>query len=363
MRARGKWGRGWLAAGLLALPASFCGAACGSQASDDYQGEVLLTIEGNVNIGTNTDLELKLGFYTQYETAVKVMDGHVSGEFPAKFRFEVTDPPPDGTLVDLDGELGMHGKLAMGSLVLLPPNTPNSIPALYGGGSGGPCDEGDICKVWDECPMTEEGDILQENCRRRTFACTDRPCESFASDGDPELRESIDAPIMATSACTFVPYCFSTSVFCSSPEDCYREYYECDISQIDSYDSFNYADKLVPYIEDCELLDETGGPLFGISDITSASAGYLIFYLTDDNPGTPFGDLKQGYNVIALNDMTHEQWQAATSCLSYDPADLDSFDSEPADSSCGSDAWSNWRVVDDRSLSIDLGAAPSFLER
>jgi hypothetical protein len=353
--AVGKRGRGLLAAGLLALPASFCGAACGSQASDDYQGEVLLTIEGQVNVETSTDLELKLGFYTQYNTAVKVMDGHVSGEFPAKFRFEVTDPPPDGTLLDLEGELGMQGSLAVGFLVLLPPNAPSTIPELDRSSSE-TCDEGDICHIWDECPLTEEGDILNENCRNRKFSCSARACESYASDGDPELRESISLP-SAYAECMFVPYCFSTSVFCSSPEDCYHEYYECDIGQVDRYDSFQYSDKMEPYIEDCELVEETGGPLFAIPDITSAGAGYLIFYLTEDNPDSPLGNLKQGYNVIAIGDVTHEQWQTSTSCLSYDPA-------APFDESgfsCVADDARPWRVVEDRSLSIDLGAAPSLV--
>ena len=355
MSAVGKRGRGLLAAGLLALPASFCGAACGSQASDDYQGEVLLTIDGNVNVETSRDLELKLGFYTQDNTAVKVMDGHVSGEFPAKFRFEVTEPPPDGTLLDLEGELGIHGRLAIGFLVLLPPDAPSTIPALDSTSSEF-CDDGDICHIYDECPLTEEGDILDENCRKRKFSCTARPCESYASDGDPDLRESISAPIEAYSECMFVPYCFSTSVFCSSPEDCYHEYYECDISQIDEYDRIDYGDKLEPYIEDCELVEETGGPLFGISDITSAGARYLIFYLTEDNPDSPFGNLKQGYNVIAIGDLTREQWQESTSCKSYDPASFDDTHTP-----CPGYEAPPWRVVDDRSLSIELGAAPTLI--
>jgi len=82
----------------------------------------------------------------------------------------------------------------------------------------------------------------------------------------------------------------------------------------------------------------------------------LIFYLTEDNPDSPFGALKQGYNVIAIHPLTREQWQASTSCLSYDPeSNSDNFDT-----SCVGEQ-SNFSVVDDHSLSIDLGAAPSLI--
>jgi len=357
--ALGKRGRGWLAAGLMALPASFCGAACGSQATDDYQGEVLLTIEGNVNVDTSTDLELKLAFYNRDKSAVKVMAGHVSGEFPAKFRFEVTDPPPDDTLLDVEGEFGMRGELAMGFLVLLPPNHASSIPRLEDLGGLEPCEgeDDDGCRIVEECPLTADGSLDCEQPRQRKYSCSQRPCELFASDGDPALGESPPSTTMSMSTGILVPYCYSTSFFCSSIEECYREYYQCDISQIDNYDRLEQDENMVPYIEDCELIEESGAPLFGISDITSAGAGYVIFYVTEDNPETPFGALKQGYNVIAINPLTPEQWQASTSCLGYDPdSGLDNFDM-----SCIGDEQSNWSVVDDHSLSIDLGAVPSFV--
>lgn len=351
----GKWGRGrWLAAGLLALPASVTGIGCASQVSDDYAGEVMLTIEGNVNIESAGDLELKLAFYNAQGTGIDVMEGHASGEFPAKFKFEVTAPPPKAALLRADGAPGgITGEIAIGFLVLLPPGHPATIPDIDDADSVGCAEEGE-----DELSCLDVTQCAGEVCRQRRLSCTKRYCEQYESDGDPMLKESIPFPVQAVAVCSVVPYCYSTSTWCSSLDNCYHEYSDCDVTQVDAYDSLDYDFDMKPYIRDCELVEESGEPFLSVSDIQTAANGYVIVYATKDNPNTVMGHLKAGYNVVEVGNMTREQWVEDSSCEAYDPNEA--WSEEPS-GTCDADATiKHWRVVEDHTLSLNLGGPPSI---
>jgi hypothetical protein len=318
--------------GFLTLVA----AGCEAQVGEDYEGEVLLTLQGNVKLDPETELLPKLAFYNDSDEAVEIIDTEVSGEFPAKFRLDVIRPPPDSALVQGEelAAVGMKGSAAVGFLVMLPPGHPSTIPRLASGRTGS-CDAEGVCQVTDTA-CTEDG-----ACRVRKLRCTERQCELFGTYGDPALKDAAGSS-GGVRECLRVPYCYSVQLYCADDQTCYREFYDCDVSTIGEYDTVELST-----VSECELLEETGDHMLSLDGIRTAGAGFLIFYVTEESPDSIFGPLKKGYNVVEVHKATHEEWMAQYACDSEDPH-------EP----CGPELIERWRVVEDHTLTIDLGGPP-----
>src|SRR5687768_12932682 len=87
---------------LPILTAGYFTAGCDAQAGTDYRGESLLSVTGSVAIENQDppdDLIPALAFDTRKGDRFLIEDVEVSGEFPARFSFDVFEPPPKEALI------------------------------------------------------------------------------------------------------------------------------------------------------------------------------------------------------------------------------------------------------------------------
>lgn len=85
---------GGLVGGAAAL--ALC-AGCESQVGEGYEGEAILTLEGSVELGEGevADQVPVLAFSTPDFNAFLLVEARVEGEYPARFRMSVFEPPPE----------------------------------------------------------------------------------------------------------------------------------------------------------------------------------------------------------------------------------------------------------------------------
>ena len=144
----------------------------------DYAGERLLSLRGTVLLEQDSPRELRPTLALATETDLNLIDGEVQGEFPAMFRFDVTEPPPRTALSsDPSGEL--RGQFALGLLVMLPPDHPGGIPNLETSGFGECSEDGTQC-TFDESACTPSG-----QCRNRKHEYLQTQCPLLGTIGGP----------------------------------------------------------------------------------------------------------------------------------------------------------------------------------
>ena len=102
--------------GLLAL------AACDRQSDADYRGEPLARIQGTITSNPEappTELAPVISWEGQ---TVAVVETEVVSEFPARFRIDLFEPPPENSLNDLSqgGALPDQARVAVGLIVAWP---------------------------------------------------------------------------------------------------------------------------------------------------------------------------------------------------------------------------------------------------
>lgn len=189
-------------------------SACDSQASSDYQGESLLTLQGSVTIGETAvegELVPALAFMLNNES-ISVVDVEVNGDFPSSFTLNVFDPPPAHRI----GDLAQYPGEPRGCLGLI-----TAVPAVHevepafaslinimrgsdgaGGVGGGVAGNGGAAA--GPCPIDAEWCPDEGECRREHYLCPDqetcnaandyngfRGCTLEASEGDPDLAKGL----------------------------------------------------------------------------------------------------------------------------------------------------------------------------
>lgn len=210
----GGFGVAFLAASLL--------SACDTQASNEYRGESLLTLQGSVEIMQATvegPLVPAIAFITEGES-ISILDVAVDGMFPSSFTLNVFDPPPAHVIGDFavfgNGyQLPGEPRGTWGFITAVPPDHRDTFPlatgpsiigrsggeggsggAAGGGGSGGSGGSGQ-----DTCFLEAEWCTPSGECRREHYECPNdqaRGCSVHAenefvacalthSEGDPEL--------------------------------------------------------------------------------------------------------------------------------------------------------------------------------
>lgn len=285
--------------GFLVL---WAGTACGTQVGEDYTGEVQFTLVGNVNVDPSTPLVPRLAFFQVGGLAL--VDGALTGEYPRRFRFEVTKPPPDSSLIDIAG----IGKFAFGFIALLPPGTPSFLPHLSISSSGQYDDEGVLHDVQTECNA-------MGSCRTRTLACTEEPCELLAATGDPafEQNNAYNAAVSESSA----DRSQSLLSYCDSNRNCYRQYFECRPGTLGEYDAL-----LQTHVRRCSLLEERGdASLFDYRDVALAAQGFRLIYATRGADMGFESQLRKGYNLMEYELLSREEFlRAPLTCDDEDPA-------------------------------------------
>jgi hypothetical protein len=119
---------------LLAVSAAG-GVACGTQASNDYTGDALFGLTGSVVIddpAAPADV-LPVVAYTRPAAGSPEWSGYTladviyRGEFPARFRLSIFEPPPEDALVEVDTPLGRHLRYAFGRLGAVLPDHPHFV--------------------------------------------------------------------------------------------------------------------------------------------------------------------------------------------------------------------------------------------
>lgn len=111
-----------IAPGLLATP------ACEAEAGREYQGEVLLSLNGIVTAGPAVDSDYVLALAFLGPSGLYLVDGVTSDEFPAEFRFDVTSPPPEEAFYSFND--GPEPVTASATLAVVPRNHPSLVPNI-----------------------------------------------------------------------------------------------------------------------------------------------------------------------------------------------------------------------------------------
>jgi hypothetical protein len=279
---------------------------------EDYTGEVLLSIEGSVVVEEGTDDQLlpALAFtvYDPAEGAVsldgvgfEVVDGITEGEYPSKFRFQVTAPPPQNVMWPSSlMDPSLSGSYASGFLVMLPPDHPQTFSSHSGMRALVGCDDEECLTVRREDETCDRAGL----CRTQTLRCATQECELVLALGDPAI---VEQSVGGTSASRQIGDDYVTyRSHCNAEFECYREVYRCDGRGLpSSLIDMDWKGS----IEHCEVLEETRDPGFVDFWEVSTAEDYWVIFASDDHPEHPIAPLRRGYNLVEwVDDSTVEQW-------------------------------------------------------
>ena len=309
--------------GLLGAP------ACESQVGDGYEGEVQFLLEGTVH-GADSGLRPRIGFIG--ESDVIFVDGTVTGSFPSKFRFEVTEPAPAEAIADGAPETEYAGKLAIGFIAMMPEGSPDRLPFLSEVTStDGGCDPSDGSCVWYETACSKGG-----SCRERTLEC--EPCEVIGQKGDSAVKDRSGGTSVVWTRTA--GYSTGVTTYCDAEMSCYHEYSQCDLTDLGALETTTGVDL-------CSIVEESGDTaLVGWDELQIVASQYFVVYASEPMT-TEFATLEQGYNLLQYDVPTLEQMQAA-------PMNCDSGDDETF---CFPEL-PGPHLVDSFDVSIDLGLPP-----
>jgi hypothetical protein len=308
----------------IAMAALWAGVGCDAQAGTGYTGEVVFSLQGNVELDPDSKLVPAIAFESGTKSsdgpeALEVVDGDLSGVFPSKFRLNVTRPPPDAAISPFfSGVLGGKGGLAYGVIVMLPPNHPSHIPRASVEEILTP--EGFPVCTPDGCALPQPPEVVAKTftncssdgrCRVRKTSCTQSDCELYASAGTPpEPASGLDVKTITGGPCApDFRYCYDASTSCTLA-GCYEDFYECDLTRLGPYDRAQGS-----RATQCQLVEDSGeDSLIATLDLSSAATEYAIMFSTEDIPNSPVGDVKRGYNLVTIPFLTREEWIAVRSC-------------------------------------------------
>lgn len=108
-------------------------AGCGSQKDEDYNGEPLAQIHGDVQAASaappvDADVALAWTNFVGSPDVTQAVAATVRGSFPAKFEIDVFEPPPRASINDLrdEGVAGKERPFAVASIVALRTDNPTA---------------------------------------------------------------------------------------------------------------------------------------------------------------------------------------------------------------------------------------------
>lgn len=272
---------------------------CEAQASDEYGGEPLLSLQGTVLLTkdqVNSNLVPRLAF--RAAESVVLVDGEVTGEFPAKFRFEVIQPPPREAFFETsDGT-----KVASGFLVMVPPDFPKRIPSYFI-----PENLEQTCSEdGTRCTNTFRECDADNRCRETVEECVERPCELVEHLGDTPLDPETtgDWGHLFCDGRT----CGTASSSSDASGNWVIDFYHCDPGPGEH--SPNSTVSTGGTMELCSVLSQSGDTsLLSFADLQTVAVEYAVFYTAHDDPAT---GLARGYHLF--RQPTREQWEAQLKC-------------------------------------------------
>ncbi len=218
------------------------------------------------------------------------MDVELRGEFPAKFRLDVTEPPPADALSSLP-DADPSVRFAAGKLVVVERGHPLRVPRLteelvdYEGNDDGTR----YTQTLRKC--TPDGE-----CLSRRLRCQREACELRAKTPGFSEDVAMEASSRSTSAIgCHVGYCATQNTYCTSDEACESEYRSCNTEGLGRYDSASSAGE----ISRCEVISEEGElALERYERVEEAALGYLVLYFSRPTEFGELGWLGRGYHLV-----------------------------------------------------------------
>ncbi len=356
----------FLASGI-ALSAAL---GCDAQVGDDYTGETILSLRGNVQLrDVDTDMDVRPALVFFSLEGFQVVDGETTGEFPSRFRFDVSQPPPEAAYLPTEPRDHINGKLAIGYIAMLPAEHPSALATTS---TDLVCNDDYTMCNYVNTSCDDAG-----SCRTRTFECVQRACEPIGEVGEPlDLR---DATTGSNEIWCSGDTCYTIDSECSSEGNCYAAFHECERTMGD----WIYADGTM---DDCELVDESGDTgIVASDDLDAVAANYFVAYVSEDSPEADGGALKAGYNLFEILEPSRDEWMAYQTCSlevrrevvteynaehgsdwdlfvwSDENEDLYNLIEDVTEEECG--PLTRYQRVDssaDAELTIELGSAPSL---
>jgi hypothetical protein len=276
------------------------GLACDAQVGDEYIGETILSLQGNVRLRdaeADTNLLPALVFFGP--GGAKVVGGETTGEFPSRFRFDVSRPPPSDAYLPAQPGENVNGKRAIGFIAMLPPNPPGTLANTSL--------ESECNDDFTQCNSVRTSCDDNKICRVRTYECTKRPCELLSEVGEPVDPRDFGS-VSSESSC-FGDTCYTISSECGLAGDCHVRFSQCEIT---SSADLVFSDGT---IEHCDLIAESGdSSIVGLDDIKTVASNYYVIYATKDSPDAVPGPLKKGYNLVEILAPTAEEWVTREVC-------------------------------------------------
>lgn len=187
-----KWSR---VAAICGIALSGALSACEPQASPEFPGQSLLTIQGSVRIAddrTSGKLTPALAFKNNTDGLIQILDVDVEGKFPSDFRLDVYSHPSDDALVQHEDFGDDEPRVAMGHITAVTDNHPGTFeffPAPYVGHGPSRCDANGTCR-WTIKTCSDE---TETRCYTQTFTCPSGAEESecdVEGEGDSSLVAS-----------------------------------------------------------------------------------------------------------------------------------------------------------------------------
>jgi hypothetical protein len=284
-------------AGLAAL------TGCQAEVGEEYTGEVLLSVGGSVVAGPEVppDHELALVFNSRI-LDLYLVDGETTGEFPSRFRFEVTAPPPDEAIFQYVNDVDPH---ARASLVFVPKSHPPKFPSLLDRtssleptGAEAYTVEGSRCRNIHADHMDPPEPKL---CVQERFNCTSHACELEWETATPEMlkdKRPREIGYLSNSegdSCTLTEYC--------TLDGCGHRLWCCELPEPGPDEKVQALQDSTQYSV-CESEGVTGDPelvefVHFYENMRLAATDLGVFYFERDQPpGSPMSRFKKGYTIV-----------------------------------------------------------------
>jgi hypothetical protein len=280
---------------------------CQPQAGEGYTGEPLFSIQGKVVLNEPSASELVPALRFSGSDEHTIVDAEIRGDFPARFRLDVMEAPPESVLFaapaeDEENYVGPRwkGLLGLAAIVLVPREHPRTIPVLQ--------NEFDSPACFDDQPVcieNVESCTADGRCRQRTLECFQEQCPLIDSRSAPAGNYS------ARMSC-FGKTCVSFVQSCDFPgEDCTREIRKCDLDRTSATTTIRWHG----VYEHCTVTSESGDTsLSELEHVEVGALGYTVIYLTEPNDLFGLGWLEPGYHLVESVRPTDEAWVARLHC-------------------------------------------------
>ena len=276
-------------------------AGCEAQVGPEYAGEPLMSVKGKVVLAGENAAEVTPVIAFSTPTGYAVVNAEVSGEFPAEFRLDVVEPPPQDALYDYpDG----NGQLAFGILAVASREHSDRIPRFSS-------DQEDVCSEDGlSCTRQVRKCTADGDCITRTLSCTHELCPLVYESGDARLERDHDTSFTEIGH-NLGDAAYGVTERCNQDLGCYRTIRRCDVAAAGPYASA-WSDGS---LDRCELLSETADSSEVLGDLLEHVANdYSIVYLTHAQEILGFGQLDRGYHLFQTLEVSDEAWIAHLNC-------------------------------------------------